>query len=47
MNYQINFKADLLNGNVKFGTWSMLPSSFVIDVIAQTNIDLGQRQLRT
>lgn len=39
MNYQINFKADLLNGNVKFGTWSMLPSSFVIDVIAQTNID--------
>jgi len=27
------------NGETVFGTWSMLPSSFVTDVIAQTGID--------
>lgn len=34
-----NFRNDLINGVTKFGTWTMLPSSFVVDVIAQTNID--------
>jgi len=32
-------KTRLYNGETVFGTWSMLPSSFVIDVIACTGVD--------
>jgi len=34
-----SIKKRMQNGNSVFGTWSMLPSSFVVDVIAQTGLD--------
>jgi len=37
MNYEI--KKRMQNGDTVFGTWCMLPSSFVVDVIARTGLD--------
>jgi 4-hydroxy-2-oxoheptanedioate aldolase len=32
-------KRKMKDGNAVFGTWCMLPSSFVVDVVAQTGLD--------
>ena len=34
-----SLKKRMLDGESVFGTWCMLPSSFVADVISSTNID--------
>lgn len=34
-----SIKKSMQNGKSLFGTWAMLPSSFVVDVIAQTGLD--------
>jgi 4-hydroxy-2-oxoheptanedioate aldolase len=35
----ITIKSRMMRGETVFGTWCMLPSSFVVDVIARTGVD--------